>query len=285
MSLGTVRRVCVIGTGMIGTSVALALRRVNVDVALADLNAEAVAEAERMQAGHALGPGTPPADVVVIATPPSTVVDVLLDAQKRGLGGAYTDVASAKERICAEAEFAGCDMGVFVPGHPMAGRELSGAAAGRADLFTGRPWVLCPHAEAQTAPVRAVAELVKLCGAAPRFFTPDRHDRFVAAVSHVPHLVAAALAARFADADEILLSLAGRGLMDTTRIAAGSQDLWRDILEHNAGPVRAELESVAHELTAATATLRRSEGSALEAFLARGNEGRVRIVRAFEARG
>jgi prephenate dehydrogenase len=283
------RRAVVIGCGVIGTSVALALRRARVEVALVDRDASAAAEAVRMGAGRALDgvrDGADPmtgraADIVIIATPPSSVAEVLRDAQARGLGAVYTDVASTKARIVADAERAGCDIGSYVPGHPMAGRELSGPAAARRDLFAGRPWAVCPAPATRPEALRAVAELIALCGAIPAVVAPEVHDRVVAAVSHVPHLVSAALAARFAGADETTLSLAGRGLLDVTRIAGGAPGLWRDILEHNAGPIAVVLESVVTDLAAAAAALRASGHSATDTLvdlLTRGNRGHAQIT-------
>lgn len=288
MSPTVIRRVSVVGTGAIGTSVALALRRAGVAVALADENAEAVAKAERMGAGRALTQDDPPADVVLIATPPSCVVDVLRDAQKRGLGGIYTDVASTKARISTQAELSDCDLARYVPGHPMAGSEVSGPAAARADLFAGRPWVLCPHPATPPEPVWLVAELVTLCGATPEILDPRRHDSVVAAISHVPHVVSAALAARFAQASDTMLALTGRGIVDVTRIAAGAPALWSDILRHNADHVAAELESVARDLAEAASALRGSGDAGagrLTELLSRGNHGRQRILDAFLAAG
>ncbi|MFF5207179.1 prephenate dehydrogenase [Streptosporangium sp. NPDC000396] len=281
MNPTTLRRVAVLGTGVIGTSIALALRRADVHVGLYDLDTEVVAEAEAMGAGVALSPDDPPADVVVIATPPSTVVGVLRDAQECELGVVYTDVASTKARIFTDAELAGCDFTTYVPGHPMAGRELSGPRAARADLFTGRPWALCPHPETPPGPVRAVAELVELCGGEAKVIAPDAHDRVVAAVSHAPHLVSAALAARFATADDTMLSLVGKGLQDVTRIATGAPSLWCDILQQNADPVAAVLDAVVRDLTEVACALRNSDhaGSGpLADLLTRGNHGREHIV-------
>ncbi|OUC91827.1 prephenate dehydrogenase [Streptosporangium minutum] len=283
MNSTTVRRVTVLGTGVIGTSIALALRRAGIHVALSDQDVGSLATAECMGAGIALMPGDPPADLVVIATPPSTVVSVLRDAQARGLGAVYTDVASTKARISAEAELAGCDLTSYVPGHPMAGRELSGPHAAHADLFAGRPWALCPHPATSPEAVRVVAEMVAVCGGAARILAPDAHDRVVAAVSHAPHLVSAALAARFAGADATTLSLVGRGLQDTTRIATGAPGLWCDILEQNAESVATVLEAVVRDLTEAASALRRSDrarSGALADLLTRGNRGREHIVAA-----
>lgn len=281
MESGTLGRVTVLGCGVIGTSVALALRQSGVRVSLYDRDAGALSEAVDMGAGAPLADGDPRSDIVVIATPPSGVVAALRDAQARGLGVVYTDVASAKAQILADAESAGCDLTTFVPGHPMAGRELSGPAAARADLFTGRQWALCPTPATPPGQVAAVAELVALCGGAPLVLAPDVHDRVVAAASHAPHLVSSALAARFAGADETLLSLVGQGLRDVTRIATGAPDLWCDILEQNADPVAAVLEEVARDLAEAASALRgsgRVRTGVLTDLLTRGNRGRAHIV-------
>lgn len=273
-----VRGVTVVGTGVIGTSVALALRRAGVRVRLADRDPEALAEAVRMGAGTALPAAGVRADVVVVATPPSTVAAVLADAQRRDLGAVYTDVASTKSRILAQSEQAGCDLSTYVPGHPIAGHELSGPTAAHADMFDARPWALCPQPATTPQALRAVAALVTLCGARPTILSAQAHDEVVAAVSHVPHLVSAALAAHFAAADEHTLSLAGKGLHDTTRIALGAPALWRDILQHNAHPIAAVLDAIVRDLTEAAKALRSTDQDALTDLLTRGNRGREHIL-------
>jgi prephenate dehydrogenase len=276
-----VRRVTVIGTGLIGTSLALALRRHAVQVRLSDRDDGSVAQAQLMGAGSALAPEDPPADVVVIATPPSTVPAVLRWAQSTGLGAVYTDVASTKAGVLAGAVRVGCDLASFVPGHPIAGRELSGPAAARDDLFAGRPWVLCPHPETSRVAVSRVTELATLCEGRPSLVAPDVHDRVMALVSHAPHVVAAVLAARFAAPDETTLSLVGKGLQDVTRIAAGSTTLWCDILWQNAEEVAEVLEAIAVDVTAAARALRslsRDRSGPLADLLDRGNRGRQHIV-------
>ena len=276
-----VRRVLIIGCGLIGTSIGLALRRPGIEVLLEDSSAAARAQAALMGAGTAPAAGGPRADVVVIATPPSTVAAVLRDAQARDLGAAYTDVASTKARLIAEAEAAGCDLTTFVPGHPMAGRELSGPAGAQAVLFEGRRWALCPGPDTDPGLVGLVRQMATLCGGSPILLGPDAHDQIVAAVSHAPHLVSSAVAARFTDVGDPALSLVGQGLCDMTRIAAGPSDLWRDILEHNAERVAAVLEAVAADLAGAAGALRAEHGpgaTALTDLLLRGNRGRAHIV-------
>ncbi|MER7760786.1 prephenate dehydrogenase [Streptomyces sp. NPDC097619] len=285
---GGLTHVTVIGCGLIGTSIALALTGAGVTVTLEDRSREALETALRMGAGWELTEDMPPADLVVVATPPSVTVDTLYEAQARGLGHAYTDVASAKEHIWTEAELRGADLLGYVPGHPMAGRELSGPAAAQADLFEGRPWILCPYPTVEPRALEAVAALVALCGGVRRDMGPAEHDRAVAALSHAPQLVSSALAAQLAGLEREVLALAGTGVRDTTRIAGSDPRMWGDILGQNATAVADEVERIAAELALTARALRErgTEGAAATAdlrvadLLGRGNEGRTALVAA-----
>jgi prephenate dehydrogenase len=244
----TLGSVVVIGTGLIGTSVALSLRARDVPVWLSDPDSESLRLAESLGAGSSLPDLAAPADLAVIAVPPSAVAGVLASAQEQGLARVYTDVASVKRLPVLAASEAGCDMTSFVPGHPLSGRERSGPAAARADLFLGRTWAVCPSSLTSPSAVSAVSALIALCGANEVVTDPDTHDRWVALVSHAPHVVAAALAARLEGASSQALTLAGQGLRDTTRIAAGDPSLWLQILGANAEPVAEILAEVAADL-------------------------------------
>lgn len=258
----------IIGTGLIGTSVALALRQHGTAVWLADADPASAKLAAGLGAGQLLpgqagsgdqpaGVGGPPggADIAVLAVPPAAVAPVLAQAQRRRLARCYTDVASVKELPLRGAAELGCDLTMFVGGHPMSGRERSGPAAARADLFTGRPWVICPAPQAKPACVLAVDRLARACGAIAVQMTAAEHDRWVALVSHAPHLVAAAMAAQCQQAPAAALSLAGPGLRDVIRIAEGDPDLWTEILAANAVPVREVIGAVARWLRSAADTL------------------------------
>jgi prephenate dehydrogenase len=254
--------VIVVGTGLIGTSVALALRAQGVTVWLADSDPAAARLAADIGAGTVLPGDVPegpppggPADVAVLAVPPQAVTPTLARAQAAGLARWYTDVASVKELPVRQARAAGCDMGSFVPGHPLSGRERSGPAAARADLFLGRPWVICPDPPAPAAGLAAIEALARICGAEPVQVSAAEHDRWVALVSHAPHVLSAAMAARLADASDGALSLAGQGLRDVTRIAAGDTGLWTQILAANAAPVADVLAAVAADLAAVAEAL------------------------------
>lgn len=248
----------VIGTGLIGTSIALALRELGTDVWLSDADESVTALAAERGAGRVLEPGrrlSQPADVVILAVPPAVVASVLARAQREDLGRCYTDVASVKQLPLRRARELGCDLSRFAPGHPMSGRERSGPAAARKDLFVGRSWVVCPAPETSAECAAVVTGLARACGAQPVTMDADEHDRLVALISHAPHLVAAAMAAQCGLAPAGELALAGPGLRDVTRIAAGDPGLWTDILAANAQPVSDVLRAVAGRLTAAAADL------------------------------
>ena len=277
-------RVAVLGTGLIGTSVALALRERGASVWLADADQEAARLAAHLGAGELLPDDAAPAaadrlDVAVIAVPPSAVADTLAAAQARALAACYTDVASVKQLPVEQARARGCDLASYVPGHPLAGREKHGPAAARADLFLGRTWALCPEPETSEQAVTAVTALVTACGAVPMRIAAAAHDRWVALVSHAPHLVAAAMAARLEDAPGEALDLAGQGLRDVTRIAAGDTDLWTQILSANAAPVAEVLAAVAGDLAEAARMLADGEDpeKSVETLLDRGRAGVARI--------
>jgi prephenate dehydrogenase len=251
----------VIGTGLIGASVALALRERGGVVWLADRDQAAAELAAGIGAGTVLpASGVPggPADLVVLAVPPSAVGPELAAAQQAGLGRFYTDVASVKELPVRQAGELGCDLRSYVPGHPLSGRERSGPAAARADLFLGRPWVICRLAESDPDALSCVTGLSVACGALPVEASVADHDRWVALVSHAPHVVAAAMAAGLEHADSGALSLAGPGLRDVTRIAAGDPRMWLEILTANSGPVSRVLRGVAAELQEVAGALERS---------------------------
>jgi prephenate dehydrogenase len=272
------QRVVIVGAGLIGTSVALALRGQGIEVLLTDQDPVSLDLAVSMGAGEPLPePMADPADLAVLAVPPDATAGALALVQKQGLAWAYTDVASVKERPLREAEALGCDMAAFVAGHPMAGGERSGPLNARSQLFAARPWVLCPTAESGGPAVAAATALAKACGAVPVTMEAAVHDRAVALTSHAPHAVASAMAARFAEATEEAMLLTGQGVRDVTRIAAGDPRLWFAILSANAEPVAEVLDAVAGDLQATAAELRVSAGARTRSLLERGTAGHARI--------
>ncbi len=276
----------VVGTGLIGTSIALALRERGSEVWLTDTDQSATRLAAELGAGRVLPAGGPrggPADIAVLAVPPAAVARALANAQRQRLARCFTDVASVKQLPLRQARELGCDLTLFVPSHPMSGRERSGPAAARADLFAGQPWVICPGGETAASCVQVVTDLALACGSQPVRMSAAEHDRWVALVSHVPHLVAAAMAAQCADAPPAALALAGPGLRDVTRIAAGDAGLWTEILAANAAQVREIVQAVASHLDAAGGALGAvaagddDAAKQLTALLESGRDGVARI--------
>jgi len=260
-------RVLIVGSGLIGTSVALALRAKGAEVWVSDRDEATAKLAADLGAGTVvpdLGDAKGIAEVAVLAMSPAAVAATLEYAQGCAVADVYTDVASVKELPVRMARELGCDLRSYVPGHPLAGRERHGPAAARADLFLGRTWALCPLPETSPDAVAAVTALALACGADPVPTDPATHDRWVALVSHAPHLVAAAMAARLAPSavPGDALRLAGQGLRDVTRVAAGDSALWRQILLANAGPVAEVVAAVAEDLAEAGRALAASAGLA-----------------------
>ncbi|MFI2316032.1 MULTISPECIES: prephenate dehydrogenase [Streptomyces] len=280
------RTALVIGTGLVGTSAALALAGRGIHVHLVDHDAASARTAA------ALGAGTdePPrgrVDLAVVAVPPAHTAAVLAGAMRDGVARGYLDVASVKGGPRRELEALGLDLAPYIGTHPMAGKERSGPLAATADLFEGRPWVLTPTRDTDTEVLNLALELVALCRAVPVVMDADAHDRAVALVSHTPQLISSMVAARLEEADETAVRLCGQGIRDVTRIAASDPRMWVEILSANPGPVADVLAGVAADLQETVTALRglhssdeekrRAGTDAIEDVLRRGNAGRVRV--------
>ncbi|MEU2562661.1 prephenate dehydrogenase [Streptomyces longispororuber] len=280
------RTALVIGTGLIGTSAAQALARRGVTVHLADHDPEQARTAAALGAGTDAAPAGP-VDLCLVAVPPAHVAATLADVIRRGAARGYLDVASVKGGPRRELEAMGLDLTAYIGTHPMSGRERSGPLAASADLFEGRPWVLTPTRDTDTEVLNLALELVALCQAVPVVMDADAHDRAVALVSHMPHLVSSMVAARLEHAEEAAVRLCGQGIRDVTRIAASDPRMWIDILSANPGPVADLLAAVAADLEETVTALRglqsadadkRRDGAAgVESVLRRGNAGRSRV--------
>lgn len=287
VSADPLARVRIVGTGLIGTSIGLALREYGGRVTLVDISPTAAALARDLGAGE-LGDDSPdaPITLVVVAAPPDVVGGVVARELRAHATAVVTDVASVKAAVLRDvaALVSPQDLTRYVGSHPMAGRERSGAVAAQADLFDGRPWVVTPHATSDPAAVQSVEALARFVGSAVRRMAPEVHDEAVAAVSHVPQVAASLVAAALRDLPSEAVGLAGQGLRDVTRIAASNPMLWTQILAGNAAAVRVELTGLRDRLTQVVEALGTIDSGAdvgsraiLAAAIADGNAGHARI--------
>ncbi|MDF4249735.1 prephenate dehydrogenase [Streptomyces sp. WMMB303] len=282
------RTALVLGTGLIGTSAALALSAREVRVHLSDRDPERVRTAVALGAGTGEEPASgSPVDLAIVAVPPAHLAATVAEVQRAGLARGVIDVGSVKGGPRRELLERGGDLRTYLGSHPMSGREQSGPLAASADLFEGRPWVLTPTQGTDTEVLNLALELIALCGAVPVVMDADAHDRAVALVSHTPQLLSTLVAARLEEAAETDVRLCGQGIRDVTRIAGSDPGMWVDILSANPGPVADILAAVATDLDAAVRALRelesadeakRSSGTAgVAELLRRGNAGRARV--------
>jgi prephenate dehydrogenase len=236
-------RVAIIGLGLIGGSIALAVKRANIaglQVVGTARTRDTLQKAKKMGAIDIDAPtaadAVRDARLVIIAAPIMTTRSIMEEiAPALTSGAVVTDVCSTKGNVARWAKELLPETVSFVGGHPMAGKEQAGIAAADPDLFKDRAWVIAPSVSASEAAVNTVVGLAQLCGASPVFMDPDEHDSYVAAISHLPLLLSSALfsVAHGSAAWPELAKLASSGFRDTTRLASGSPEMAHDIVLTN----------------------------------------------------
>ena len=270
--------VLVVGAGLLGTSIGLALRRQGVDVWFRDVSTENLRTALGLGAGQLSPDIAPPPQLVVVAVPPNVIGETLRWALTHHPKAVVTDVGSIKTGPLEQLRAYGlAGLSRYVGGHPMAGSERSGPLAASAALFDGRPWAVTPHAGADPGAVGLVESLVLECGASPLRMDPSEHDRAVARTSHLPHLAAVLVAGRLAAAPAEHLALSGQGVRDVTRVAASDPGLWQQILEANSEAVLDLLAEVRSDLDSLITAVAADAGPDLVEILERGNAGTAAI--------
>ncbi|MGH9226074.1 MAG: prephenate dehydrogenase/arogenate dehydrogenase family protein [Acidimicrobiales bacterium] len=275
---GLAPRAAVVGTGLIGGSIGLALRAKGWHVTGRDADPSKAERALELGALDAVG-DDPAATITFVAVP----VAVIAEEARRALGhgGVVTDVGGVKTAIVA-----GVDHPRFVGGHPMAGSEQDGVDGATADLFEGATWVLTPRVDTDPGAYTYVRSVVTTLGAEILALPPERHDDLVATVSHVPHLAAAALMVQAADGAEehaALLRLAAGGFRDMTRIAAGAPGIWPDICAENREAIVKALDELQASLSAMRDLVVLGDRPGLLSALERAREARTNLPARFES--
>ncbi|MGL5827910.1 MAG: prephenate dehydrogenase [Nocardioides sp.] len=271
--------VLIVGTGLLGTSIGLALRKCGIAVRLRDQSREHLRTASGLGAGvvddprstsrAGSGQHAAPA-LVVVAVPPRHLGSTIDDALAEHPDAVVTDVGSVK---CEPLSHLSVGIERYVGSHPMAGSERSGPLAASAALFDGRPWAITPHASSCPEAVAAVTALARACSATPIMTTPQEHDRAVATISHVPYLVAVLMAGHLTHTPPEHLALAGQGVRDVTRVAASDPRLWEQILRLNAQAVLPSLHALQRDLAELVDAVRGDEPNRLYGALSRGVSG------------
>ena len=252
------RDVVIVGMGLIGSSIAGAVRVAWPDVRIVGVDTDERTRRLAVEKGFAdeviegvnerlLQVLSEECDLVILATPVDSDEPYLQAVAESGYAGIVTDTASTKVRISEMAERILPHPNNFVPGHPMCGSEVNGIEGARDDLFQGAYWILCPNESTPPEHIPALHEFITGVGARMINIPRDQHDRAVAVVSHVPHFVASSLvtlADRAADSQQSVMRLAAGGFKGTTRIAAGSPKLWCGIAFDNAEQVKAGLRDL-----------------------------------------
>jgi prephenate dehydrogenase len=270
------KNVLVVGTGLIGTSIALGLTAQGLDVFLSDIDPTALDDA--LKVSGATKYTNQDILLVVVATPPVSTAKVIAAATKDHPLAVVTDVASVKASIFRELEQIGTTAwDRIVGGHPMAGREVSGAIGAQGNLFLDRPWVIARSDRTSADAVATVQELVESLGAFPVFRTIDEHDRAVALISHTPQVIASVLAGELMDAEGSYIELAGQGIRDTIRIAGSDSELWTEILSENSEYISQQVTAVANHLLEFVGALEAGNRESVNARLIKGNQGKDRL--------
>ena len=281
--------IAIVGLGLIGGSIALGVRERWPESRVFGVDTEAVR-------AHALGGGAidrgfdsisalPNTSLIVLAAPVRQNIDLLRQMSSGGRvlvdppsrRPVVTDVGGTKREIVTAARTIAPGT-TFVGGHPLGGGERGGFAFARPDLFAGRPWIFTPDGDDSSDAVERLSRFVTGLGARPCILSADEHDRVMAYVSHLPQLAASALMEAVGAAAGVEgLRMAGRGLVDTTRLASSPADVWRDICLTNADAIGDALDCLIARLTQLRGDLR--HGEAIEAIFSAAAKWRAELMK------
>ena len=275
--------VALVGLGLIGGSIALGVRERWPQSRVFGVDSESVL-------AHAVGAGAiergfesiaelPDASLIILAAPVNQNIELLRHIQpvESGVSRTITDVGGTKRAIVNAARTLPRHI-EFVGGHPLAGGERGGFAFARPDLFAGRPWIFTPDGQASADAVDRLSRFVLGLGAKPSLLSAEEHDRVMAFVSHLPQLAASALMDAVGNAVQADgLRMAGRGLVDSTRLASSPADVWRDICATNADAIGPALDCLIQRLTQLRSDLQR--GDSIDAIFAAAAKWRAELMK------
>ena len=263
-----VRSVRIVGAGLIGTSIGLALAAKNIAVEMIDVDSRNQALAQDLTGGVSIAEP----ELIILATPLSALSQVINEQYGLNPNSTFMDICSVKVEPLEKVQASKLPLKQFVGTHPMAGREVGGAESARADLFLSRSWIITPDAQSDPEAVAKVKWLIQLLGATCVELDAISHDAAVARVSHLPQITATLLAGSLHGVAPEWLDLAGAGLRDTTRIAASDENLWKEIISSNSQEIKTLLTNLHNELGTIIEAV--GDQEKIAAFMRKGRDGR-----------
>lgn len=282
----TKKKIAVVGLGMIGGSLALALREAfgdAIELCAIDLDADMLSTAANMQMVDwttlSIEEGAAWAEIIFLCTPVlqiPQIVSALAPHLKEG--AILSDVGSTKKVIAEQIKASLPAHAEYVAGHPMAGRESSGLLAADKDLFREKSYIFLPEYTKDVQALKTIERLIDGTGAKITHMSADAHDRCAAVISHVPHVAAAALVNLLEGVDAESVKLAGGGFKDTTRIASSNADMWSDICMTNGPEISETLEDLKKLLDDVIHAIKQQDRTELHGFFSRAKERRDRLI-------
>ena len=263
-----VRSVRIVGAGLIGTSIGLALAAKNVPVEMVDVDSGNQGLAQDLTGAVELSEP----ELIILATPLRALSQVINEQYALNPNSTFMDVCSVKVEPLEKVKASKLPLRQFVGTHPMAGREVGGAESARADLFLSRSWIVTPDSQTEPAATAKVKALIQLLGASCVELDAASHDAAVARVSHLPQIAATLLAGSLHGVAPEWLDLAGAGLRDTTRIAASDENLWKEIINSNSKEIKGLLTTLHNELGAMIDAV--DDEEKIAAIMRKGRDGR-----------
>jgi prephenate dehydrogenase len=263
-----VRSVRIVGAGLIGTSIGLALAARNIPVEMVDVDSRNQGLAQDLAGATKLSDP----ELIILATPLRALSQVINEQYALNPNSTFMDVCSVKVEPLEKVKASKLPLKQFVGTHPMAGREVGGAESARADLFLSRSWIITPDAQTDFDAVAKVKSLIQLLGATCVELDAASHDAAVARVSHLPQIAATLVAGSLHGVAPEWLDLAGAGLRDTTRIAASDENLWKEIISSNSKEIKGLLTALHNDLGAMIDAVNDQEK--ISAIMRKGRDGR-----------
>ena len=271
----SVRSARIVGSGLIGTSIALALATQGAQVEVVDIDPD-----HELLAAQLLGnPGGKLADpeLVIIATPPAGTFSALLSQFDENPQSIFIDISGLKSELIPQVEKFMEISRRFCATHPMAGREKSGPESARADLFDGRAWIMVPTSATAPEIYAYVQNFIESLGATAYQMSATEHDSAIASISHMPQLLSTLMGSSISNTPDSALTLAGQGLRDVTRLAGSDSQLWSELFLHNRIELLPRIAELVTTLDLLALALNNGDQEAVANFLREGNIGAARI--------